>query len=76
MTLEEKARTALRRYLIRCHKAISAGYPEIANMAPENAADYLIHLRDIGKITLTLETVGCQIVCQIKDTDRKQQGCG
>jgi len=70
MTLEEKARTALRRYLIRCHKAISAGYPEIADMAPENAADYLIHLRDTGKITLTLKTVGSQIVCQIEDTDR------
>jgi len=71
MTLEERARTVLRSYLIRCHKAISAGYPEIANMAPENAADYLIHLRDTGKITLTLETVGCQIVCQIEDTDRQ-----
>ena len=76
MTLEERALTALRRYLIRCHKAISADYPEIANMAPENAADYLIHLRDTGKITMTLDTVGSQIVCQIEDTDRQQQGCG
>ena len=70
MTLEERARTVLRSYLKRCHKAISADYTEIANMPPENAADYLIHLRDTGKITLTLETVGSQIVCQIEDTDR------
>ena len=45
-------------------------------MAPENAADYLIHLRDTGKITMTLDTVGSQIVCQIEDMNRQQQGCG
>ena len=38
MTSEERARTALRRDLIRCHKAISIDYPEISNMPPENAA--------------------------------------
>jgi len=69
-TTEEKAQTVLRSYLIRCHKAISAGYPEVANMPAENAADYLIHLRDTGKITITLDTVGSQIVCQIEDTNR------
>ena len=48
----------------------SADYPEFANMPPDNAADYLIHLRDTGKITITLDTVGSQIICQIEDTDR------
>jgi|GEM_PF-3182353 len=41
MTLEEIARKVLRNYLIRCHKTISADYPLIANMLPENAVDYL-----------------------------------
>jgi predicted metal-dependent peptidase len=71
-TIEEKARTVLRKYLKRCHKTISADYPEIANMPPENAADYLIHLRDTGKIIITLDTVGSQVECQIENLDRQQ----
>ncbi len=67
MTLEERARTVLRSYLIRCHKAMSASYPEIANMPAENAADYLIHLRDTGRIAITMDTVEGKIVCQIED---------
>ncbi len=69
-TIEEKAQTVLRSYLIRCHKTISADYPEIANMPPENAADYLIHLRDTGRITITLDMVGNQVECQIENLDR------
>ena len=71
-TIEEKARTVLRSYLIRCHKTISADYPEIANMPPENAVDYLIHLRDTGRITITLDTVGSQVECQIENLDKQR----
>ncbi len=71
-TIEEKAQTVLKSYLIRCHKTISADYPEIANMPPENAADYLIHLRDTGRITITLDTVGSQVECQLENLDRQQ----
>ena len=71
-TMEEKAQTVLRSYLIRCHKTISADYPEITNMPPENAADYLIHLRDTGRITITLDTVGGQVECQIENLDKQQ----
>lgn len=71
-TIEEKARTVLRSYLIRCYKTISADHPEIANMPPENAADYLIHLRNSGRITITLDTVGNRVVCQIENSDRQQ----
>ena len=70
--IEEKAQTVLKSYLIRCHKTISADYPEIANMPPENAADYLIHLRDTGRITITLDTVGSQVECQLENLDRQQ----
>jgi len=71
-TIKEMARSVLRKYLIRCYKTISADYPEIANMPPENAADYLIHLRDTGRITITLDTVGSQVECQIENVDRRQ----
>ncbi len=71
-TTQERARTVLRNYLIRCHKTVSAEYPEIANMPPENAADYLIHLRDTGRITITLDMIGGQVECQIETVDRWQ----
>ena len=66
-TINKKARKILRNYLIRCHESISADYPETENMPPENAADYLIHLRDTGRIAITLDTVGSNIVCHIED---------
>ena len=70
-TINKKATIILRNYLIRCHKRISADYPEIAEMPPENAADYLIHLRDTGRITITMDTVDSNIVCHIKDLKDK-----
>ncbi len=69
-TIAKKAKRVLRNHLIRCHKSISADYPEIANMPPENAADYLIHLRDTGRIAITLDTVESTIVCQVEDLHR------
>ena len=66
-TINNKAKKILRNYLIRCHERISADYPEIENMPPENAADYLIHLRDTGRIAITLDTVESNIVCYIED---------
>jgi len=70
-TVDKKATKILRSYLIRCHKSISDDYPEIKNMHPENAADYLIHLRDTGRIAITMDTVeGATIVCQIEDLHR------
>jgi len=36
-------------------------------MPPENAADYLIHLRDTGRISITMDTVDDRIVCHIED---------
>ena len=66
-TINNKAKKILRNYLIRCHETISADYPEIVDMPPENAADYLIHLRDTGRIAITLDTVESNIVCHIED---------
>ena len=69
-TVAQKATRVLRSYLIRCHKSISTDYPEIANTPPENAADYLIHLRDTGRIAITLDTVEGTIICQVKNLHR------
>jgi len=66
----EKATKILRSYLVRCHKSLSADYPEIKNMPPDNAADYLIHLRDTGRIAITLNTVDNAIICQIENVLR------
>ena len=65
--MSEKATKLLRKYLVSCHKNISADFLEIEDMPPENAADYLIHLRDTGRISITLDTVDERIVCQIED---------
>jgi hypothetical protein len=46
---------------------ISKDYPKIANMDPIKAADYLLHLRDSGRINIKLynkspESIGCRII--------------
>ena len=69
-TINKKSRKILRSYLIRCHESISADYPEITEMPPENAADYLIHLRDTGRIDITMDTVEGNIVCHVEDLHR------
>ena len=69
-TVDKKAKKILRNHLIRCHRSTSADYPEIEEMPPENAADYLIHLRDTGRISITLDTVDDRIVCHIEDMNR------
>ena len=61
------AEEVLRKYLIRCHRIISKDYPEIAGMAPTNAADFLLHLRNAGRIRIELFSesptrIGCRIV--------------
>ena len=66
-TDQQVADDVLRKYLIRCYRTISNDYPEISNMDPTNAADYLIHLRNTGRIRIelfnkTAPLVGCRIV--------------
>lgn len=63
----EVLRAVVRGYLIRCHRNISRDYPEVAGMSPTNAADFLLHLQDTGRIRIELfnETdvlIGCRIV--------------
>jgi hypothetical protein len=63
---DQVARDVLRSYLIRCHRTISRQYPEVASMDPVNAADFLLHLRDTGRINIQLQgegsaSIGCSI---------------
>ncbi len=75
-THEQAGRELLRDYLIRCHDSVSAKYPEISNMKPSNAADFLIHLQETGRLNIELfmETsskMGCRIaeLKKVKNTD-------
>lgn len=64
------AEKALRGYLIRCHRSVSDEHPEIGNMEPERAADFLLQLRRTGKFELQLYTKGQnRIGCRIKERD-------
>jgi len=67
LTTEQVAEKVLRDYLIRCHHLISKDYPKIANMGPVEAADYLLGLRNSGKINIQLynkapNSIGCRII--------------
>lgn len=70
MTTERVAKQILRNYLIRCHRILTKGYPDIAGLDPTNAADYLLHLRDAGRIDIQLSSDGGQLIdCRIVAID-------
>ena len=66
-TDDQMAEDVLRKYLIRCHPVISKDNPEFAGIDPANTADFLIYLRNTGRIRIELfnETpvsIGCRLV--------------
>jgi hypothetical protein len=67
MTTEQVARKVLRSYLVRCHRLISKDYSGIANMSPEESADFLLHLQDTGRIDIKLNPDGDLIRCEITE---------
>ena len=70
MTTQQVARKMLRSHLVRCHRSISKNYPEIVDMPPEQSADYLLHLKDTGKIEIELyNKTDVLIGCRITDID-------
>ena len=72
MTIEQAARNVLRSHLVRCHRLISEDYPEIATISAEGSADFLLHLKDTGRIDIKLHSKdGNRIECEI--TDLRQQ---
>ena len=75
MTTEQIARKVLRNYLVRCHRIISEDYSELSKMSPDESADYLLHLRDTGRIDITLyEKSRHQVGCKITELGPKIDG--
>ena len=75
-TTEQVVRELLRSYLIRCHRNVSKQYPEVATMAPVNAADFLLHLRDTGRIAIELYNKSPTIIgCRITELSQPQGDC-
>jgi hypothetical protein len=73
------AEKALRSYLIRCHRTVSEEYPEIRDMRPEKAADFLLDLRRTGRIDIQLymkdpNRIGCRITEQGAEADPAGDG--
>ena len=65
-TSEQVARSVLRSFLIRCHRIVSQDYPEFAAMSAVDSADFILHLRDTGRISLRLENQDAsRIRCRI-----------
>ena len=74
---DQVARDVLRSYLIRCHGTISREYSEVASMDPVNAADFLLHLRDTGRINIQLHSKGpASIGCSITEVHPETDSCG
>ena len=67
MSLKEVTDKILRDYLIQCHHIISKDYQEIKNMEPEDSANFLMHLKKIGKIDIQLKCINNKIQCKIID---------
>lgn len=66
-TLDTVADGLLRKNLVQCYEAIGRAYPEFSNLEPAKAADYLIYLRNTGRIRIELfneapALVGCRII--------------
>ncbi len=74
---EQVARDVLRSYLVRCHGGISRQYPEVENMDPANAAEFLLHLHDTGRINIQLYNQGLtSIGCKITELHSEEDDCG
>ena len=70
----QAAEDLLRKYLVRSYPVISKNYPEVAGIEPANAADFLIHLQNTGRIRIELFNESPALVgCRIIDLDTKRE---
>ena len=53
----ELAEIILRNHLLRCFKDVVKEFPDISDMPKEEAVNYLLKLRQEGKIIIKLNTV-------------------
>jgi len=64
--IEKKAEAILRNHLLRCYSDVVKEFPDIKNMPKEEVVDYLLKLREEGKVKITLNTVDDLIRAQIE----------
>ena len=64
--LKNKAEIILRNHLFRCFKDVVKEFPDISDMPKEEAVDYLLKLRQEGKVIIKLNTVDDLIKTQIE----------
>jgi len=64
--LKKKGEAILRNHLLRCYNDVVKEFPDIKNMPKEDAVDYLLKLREEGKVKITLNTVDNLIRAQIE----------
>ena len=64
--LKNKAEVVLRKHLFRCFKDVVKEFPDISDMPKEEAVDYLLKLRQEGKVIIKLNTVDDLIKTQIE----------
>ena len=64
--LKNKAEVVLRNHLFRCFKDVVKEVPDISDMPKEEAVDYLLKLRQEGKVIIKLNTVDDLIKTQIE----------
>ncbi len=64
--LKKKAEVILRNHLLRCYNDVVKEFPDIKNMPKKEAVDYLLKLREEGKVKITLNTVDNLIRAQIE----------
>ena len=63
--LKNTAEIILRNHLLRCFRDVVKEFPAISHMPKEEAIDYLLRLRQDGKVIIKLNTVDDLIQTQI-----------
>ena len=69
-TPNQAAENIVRNYLLNCYSTVSKQYLPIADMKPKEGVDYLLKLKQAGKIEIEFKTVGELLVCSITPTDQ------
>ena len=65
-SMEQVVDEILEDYLLRCYATVSRQYQPIENMPAEQGVEYLFEMRNAGKITISLVSVGDLVECEIK----------
>ena len=65
-SIEQAAEQVLQDYLLRCYATVSKQYQPLQGMIPEQGVEYLLRLRDEGKLSVSLYPEGDLVKCRIE----------